>query len=347
MSNKHNPDVLYIHDSNKSVAFLEVMGAINKNHLQLPNPLIYLNKDQITQWLIFLCTKGSDISDEEKLLLNDIAQHFLNIPMQDRRLNKIVDFDFAKHPNTNDIQARLALFADGAKYGDIKFDKTADVVKITAYDLSFFTDDSFKLANYPGQEKLIPEYLRALEVHRNIRAAILYMLSNIFINTALEKNSPKILALHNIQSLIPINNFENLTSNISNLLKQNNGIVLSNFCLNDYQIFQDTEFWVRFLQKQSAIMVLAGENLNRQMQSILKFSDQEMDVLLNLPTKDRHFVLKQYGFLLSIAMNLTSIAKCSKILSLSNFEYEKYQILKQENPDMDVLKILYDKFYEN
>jgi type IV secretory pathway VirB4 component len=259
----------------------------------------------------------------------------MELPQEEKLLSKILQFDFSKYADVDKLKAKLELFISDEKYNKILFNNNADLSKVCSIDLSFFTNKSFRAANYPKQEKLIPKYREDLALHIDFGSAVMFGLIQMVANK--NSSNPKILAIPNFSTLISASHFETEISQLLAGITKNNGLILSAFDLTNYKDFENSQFWTIFLQQQATSITLAGEGLNKSFREFLNFSDEEMGILLKLPVKNRCFVLKQYGFAISAEMNLNECAQFAKILSQSEQDRRIYKELKTSHSDLELL----------
>jgi type IV secretion system protein VirB4 len=343
MATKYNPEILYLSHSSKSEAFLELIGSKYLNHLSLPNPLIYLNESEILQWLRILCgDKTNKLSKSEVDLLSDIVKYLLDIPAEERILQKIMNFDFSKYQDIASIKSRLDLFCVNGKYEHLVFDNNVEIDKICGFELSFFTNKSFELENYPKQEKLIPDYLADLEVHIDIRSAVMFLLINVFC----QKNSkqPKILALSDLDCLISAKHFEDEIEHFCEVIRQNNGILISSININNYKQFHGTKFWKIFLEQLATTIVMSGDSTMENFKACVNFDDAEMALFRSIPQKGKFCILKQRDFTVSAELNLIDFPWITKILSQGSHEKAIYKEIKNSQPRANILSKLYEAF---
>ncbi len=344
---KYNPEILYLSHSSKSQAFIELLDGVYLNHLSLPNPLTFLDESEVLEWLKIFCGNATNkLSDNENLLLAEIVKYFMSLPPEERLLNNIKQFDFSNFQDADRIKKRLGLFAKG-QYEKILFkgDVDLNLIKVCGIELSFFTDKSFELANYPKQEKLIPSYLANLEIHTDLRSAVMFLLLSLF---GKKNNSqPKILVLADLDSLISGKSFEQDIAKFLDEFKQNNGIVLSSIKINNYKQLHNTDFWRGFQNSLATKIVLAEENMTSYFQEFMGLDNEEMSLLSSLPAKERFFIVKQEDFTISVELNLAAYPWLLKILSQNPYELEKYKAIKNSQPKENLLSAIYEAFKEH
>ncbi len=349
MATKYNPDICYITDSNKTSAFIDILGGDVLDHSCLPNPLLCLSQGEILEWLKIVCgNRAKKLQDNEVTLLSDVVKYLLSLPKEERLLNKVEEFDFSAYQDSIYIKSRLMLFCPQGAYADIKFNNTIDLKesKITSFNLSFFTEASFKARNYPKQENLVPEYLLNLDIHNQVRGSILLMLFKIFCQK--DNQNPKILALLNLDNLVPIQYISQDLYECCDLVHKNNGIVLSSINTQSYDAWDSTEFWNKLRSFFATKIVLASEDIMPKTQSFIGFSKEEMALLLSLPHKGRFFAISQSDFTISAELNLIAYPTISKILTQDILKYNTYQKIKQTTPTKDnLLQKLYEEFKED
>ena len=120
--------------------------------------------------------------------------------------------------------------------------------------------------------------------------------------------------------------------------------MLTSFDLHEREKFETSDFWPIFLQKQSAVMAIAGDALRKSFKDFIGFDEKEMQMLINLSPKSRCFVLKQYGFSISAKVNLNEFSSFVRILSSSNEDIELYRKMKNNLSGQELLSALYKAF---
>ena len=330
MSMQYHPQILFLAHSSKSKIFLDLIGAKIQNHLSLPNPLLFLDENNLLTWLKILCgDKTKALSDSDTLLLKKVVQHLISFPLKERFLANIAKFDFSSEQNFEFIQNRLQNFLQSGVYQDIKFDVVENISHIHAFDLSFFTQENFKANNYPQNDKLLPQYLEDLAKHLDVRSAIIFSLMHLF--SLQNPKTPKILALSTLDHLISPQHFEEDMPYFFKQIEQNNGIILSAINLSIHTDLEGSKFWHDFNLEQANKIVMANENVKLRFQSFLDFTDQEMQTLLSLPPKAGYFLIKQYGYTVSAAINLNDHFYMNQILTASPDDLKTYLQFKESS----------------
>jgi type IV secretion system protein VirB4 len=349
MATKYNPEIYYVTNSDKASSFIELLGGGVLDHTCLPNPLLYLNYDEVLEWFKIICgDRIKKLKSSETIILNDVVGYLLQLPKEERLLSKIAQFNLDFYRGGLNVKSRLLSLCSGDKYKDIKFNNSIDLNsnKIVGFNLSFFTEEGFKTKNYPQDEDLIPQYLENLDIHAQMRSAMLFMLTKMFCRK--NNQNPKILVISNLDNLVDLRYAAQDLHQCHDWACKNNAIVLSSVDTRCSEVWESTDFWVKLRNSLATRIVLAGEDESPKLRSFIGFSKEEMALLSSLPHRGRFFVVSQSGFTISATLNLIQYPGIAKILSQNTATRNIYQKIKQDTSVNDnLLQKLYEKFKED
>jgi len=321
MSMKYKPEVLYLASHFKSNALIEVLDGQICNHLLLPNPLLFLDEEELFEFLSIACNLHR-MSDEESDILLQVVQSVSGMPLEQKFLKNLATLEVLNNPGAKKIKETLELFT--TRYKDLFSNNNTDfdLNYICYFDLTFFTEADFEKKNYPKEERYIHQYREDLKKHHALRAAVMFLFFKVFA----KRHSPdrkKILVISDLDDLIAEKYLSAvyLTEVFEEMQRQNGMVLMS---VDSGQMDPASDLWATIASNVATRFLLSGENLIQNIAELMNFTEEGEEVYKSLPPKGNYFLIEQKDFMVSADLNLVDFPKLLKILSLNANDYNDY-----------------------
>lgn len=312
---KLNPTILYFSDNNDSKIFIEgIEGQWLENVQNIVNPFVCedtpTNRQFIKEFLKILCNHYvNSLSEAESAMLDLLIEKIFALPILERNLRaaeKVVDFSAE---GGEALKTKLANYFTDGIYKDI----------FSSQDTAF-----------EFNEKSVTGFNLSKVTDNNIRAAIIYATAH---QLAASGNSCKILALDNVSELLDINYYSQIIKGISELIMQNNGIIISNINLavTEHQV-TDVSFYQKWLKLFSTRFILAPDQNIKGLEDALGLTEAESDKLLSFIGQPRLFMIKDSNKSIAVELSIGSLSAIVRILSGRESELKIYADILKENP---------------
>ncbi len=336
-TSKVNPNILYIATNNDSKIFISALeGTWIEDTKNLFNPFLVddtsTSRQFISEFLKIICGHyKTPLTNTELAFLENIPSKAFALEPNNRNFSNVLKtLDFSLEGGDL-IKEKFSAFEQGGLYHGIFDNKTnlsLSANNVVGINLNYFTDEHFTALFYPNESKLIDKFNSNLIIHKNVRTAIIYALSNHLI---ISSTSPKILALDNINELLQYRDTLDIMADITNKLTRNNGITLGNFNissldLNNYDIITK---WMGLFNTK---IVLSSDVKIEDLDKIFGFNKREVDKWLSFTIPSRMFLIVQENESIAAELSIGALTGIVKILSAGKAELNIYEKIITEYP---------------
>ena len=346
---KYKPKILYIQTDHASQIFLQAIGGTSCHTLEGCSPL-YKNSgdvDYIKRLITMMLFSGNKdvITAEEKKIIDDSAAYLSQGKGAKSLSDFIKTYKFGK--KNLRIQKDLAFCASNQykNFFDTKSNEYIADNDILGVDFSNITNSAFKSGYYPEDQTLLDEYYHNIELNSNARSAVLYSLIRTICSG--DSTRPKIIVVDNLFEMFSTKNLQyNDLANLFEYITQNNGIVIANVDINQYNTHYKIPEWEQFVSLFPTQCIFSPEVVSQELQKIFSLTKEEFHDFLLLSPSNRMFLMKQDDNLASLELNLDRFPSILKILSAGEGDIKIFNevILKFGNKGDEWLKRLYEQF---
>ena len=335
-ASKFNPTILYLASNNDSKIFVSAIeGVWMEETKKIINPFLLDDtpdsRQFISEFLKIICDHHNiPLTTTELAFLEIFISKIFTLESDNRTFSavlRILDFSLE---GGDLIKSKLSGFDEGGLYQgtfDNKSNFSLSKNNVVGINLHYFTDEYFTTHFYPNEKKLVDKFKSNLRIHSNIRVAIIYALNNHLI---ISSTSPKILALDNINELLPYDQLEIIT-NIIDKLTQNNGITVSNFNIASLDII-DYSIIIKWISLFNTKIVLPSDVKITNLDEMFGFSRREIDKWLSFTVSSRMFLIIQENQSIAVELSIGALEGIVRILSAHEDELSIYEKILDEYP---------------
>lgn len=210
---------------------------------------------------------------------------------------------------------------------------------ISGFNFDIITDAAFEKANYPTDHRYVENYHKKLNIHSNIRAGIVYLMFEAFLNS--KRSEAGVFTIEGLFEFCHNPFFAIYLPEVMKRLSDNNSILLSTIEIQKENHFATTETWQNFYKSLGSIITTSTETFPEQLDQVLQLDAKEFEKLKSLNFSTRSFIFKQDGKSIALELSLGGFTEILKILSCTRQDVEKFNALVESNKDFTI-KELYD-----
>lgn len=354
-TDKFSPKTLYLTDSSVSDIYIKLRGGEWLNNKKpIVNPLLCDNTKEDLEYLkIFLRIVAkhefNPLSEEENVLIDEIAQKILDTPVEERRIADIL----GKMPKTKPAISLKKRLADILPKGEYHYlfdlhNSTPNNQSLQAIHLNFLDEEDYIQKNYPQDAKLVEEFEYSLNSLRAIKAALIFALHKIHFQD--NPKAPKILAIDNIDKIIHLKHYSFLIPIISKFMDKKNGVLAftanTDRLLKAYREEKILPTWISTVRTSFFLPSYLSVN---GLDEILDLSQIELRKLAMMTISSRTFLIKQDNQMIASELSISRYSALVKMLCSSENEVDQANKLQKKYEKDGIsawVEAVYDEFDE-
>ncbi len=330
-ADKYNPTTIYLTDDMDSGLYIKARGGNwfqrDKNII---NPLLCTDTEENRKFLfdffkIIAKHYFDPLQKSELSLLQVLSESVFNIPIQERRLSKVIQTLKNSDKGEEELRKRLAVYLpEGIYHGVFERDNPINLSEgsIVAINLQCFDDAAYTKANYPKEKKLIEQFEYDRNVMRAVKAAIVLTSQNIMQEVG---EGPKIFAVDNLSEIINLEHYAELFSLLAENITAMNGVFVSGINIDVLHKLYTQKIPQEWIARVNTSFILPSEITMAGIDEVLSLESAEFKKLSKLTISSRMFLIRQDGKSIASELSIGGLSGLIRLFCSGQKEIDIYK----------------------